>query len=293
MPLRALYVARKVNSRLAGSPAAGPRPSRRAPTLARPLVSSASKATSPKPAEANRPDLRCQVRRAAVPGPDHRRARTAQGRRRVDGALDVAIAHIAEDAAQQQHVGRQHVREAGHQARICLTDPGPGQALHRSRAAGQDDVTRIGLNQHSTDIIAAGMIRQDTEHVVPLPGAQAHQHDPARRRPVNRIGQVRPDASQPRAQRRRRIIVSRVPGQPVLHPSIVAPAVPVPPPQTGGPAGTGHHHPPGSPHNPSAMIAGAGCSGSCLELTHADERARHRRTAGGRPRGAAAEKLIS
>ena len=74
-----------------------------------------------------------------------------------------------------------HVSQAGHQARICLTDLDPGQALPRSRAAGQDDVTRIGLNQHSPDILAAGMIRQDTDHVVTLPGAQAHQRDPARR----------------------------------------------------------------------------------------------------------------
>jgi hypothetical protein len=39
------------------------------------------------------------------------------------------------------------------------------------------------------------MIRQDTNHVVTLPGAQAHQHDPAGRCPVNRIGQVPAAAS--------------------------------------------------------------------------------------------------
>jgi len=87
------------------------------------------------------------------------------------GGWGVVVAHIAEDAAQQQHVSRQHVSEAGHQARICLTDPDPGQALPRSRAAGQDDVARIGLNQHSADVPAARMIRQDTDHVVTLPGA--------------------------------------------------------------------------------------------------------------------------
>ena len=88
-------------------------------------------------------------------GPDHRRARTAQGRRRPDGAPDVAVADIAEDAV-QQHVGRQHVGEVGHQPRIGLTDLEPGQALPRGRAAGQGDVARIGLNQHRMDIIAAG-----------------------------------------------------------------------------------------------------------------------------------------
>ena len=107
--------------------------------------------------------------------------------------------------------------------------------------------SRIGLNQHSADVLAARMIRQDTDHVMTLPGAQAHQHDPAGRCPVNRIGQVRSDASQPRAQRRRRIIIGRVPRQPVLHPGIVAPAAHVPPPQAGSPAGTSRRDPPGIP----------------------------------------------
>jgi len=50
--------------------------------------------------------------------------------------LDVAVAHVAEDAA-QQHVGGQCVGEAGHQARVGLADLNLGQALPGRRPAGQ------------------------------------------------------------------------------------------------------------------------------------------------------------
>jgi hypothetical protein len=76
----------------------------------------------------------------------------------------------------------------------------PGQPPCRSRLAGQGDVPCIGFDQDGADIIAAGMLRQDPDDVVTLPGTQADHIDQARRGPVNRIGQVRSDASQPRAQ---------------------------------------------------------------------------------------------
>ena len=83
-----------------------------------------------------RPYLWCKVGRSPVPGPDHGCARTAQGWCCLDGALDVAIAHVAEDAAQQQHVSGQHVGEAGHEARVGLADLDLGQALPGGGRAG-------------------------------------------------------------------------------------------------------------------------------------------------------------
>ena len=105
----------------------------------------------------------------------------------MDGALDVAVADVAEDAAQQQHVGGQRVREAGRQTRIRLPDLDLGQPLSRRRPASQAGIARIGLDQDGAHIIAARMMRQDPRDVMPLPGTQADQADPARRCAVNRV----------------------------------------------------------------------------------------------------------
>ena len=66
------------------------------------------------------------------------------------------------------------------------------------------------------------MPRQHPDDVMPLPGTQSDQAHPPRGRLIDRIPKVRPDAPQSRAQRRRRIVIGRVPGYPVLHPAIVA-----------------------------------------------------------------------
>ena len=163
-------------------------------------VPRASKAISSKPLAANQ-RLSRGVRSGwpAVPGPDHRRARAAQGRRGLDGALDVTVADVAEDAAQQQHASGQRVREAGHQAGVRLADVYLRQPGVGGRAAGQGGVGRVGLDQDGTDIVTAGMARQHPDHVVTLPGAEADQADRSRGSPVNGPRQVVTDPAQPRA----------------------------------------------------------------------------------------------
>jgi len=54
--------------------------------------------------------------------------------------------HVAEDAAQQQHVGGQRVGEAGHQARVGLADLDLGQAVSGRHPAGQASVAWIGFD---------------------------------------------------------------------------------------------------------------------------------------------------
>ncbi len=94
-----------------------------APTLARSLlVSSASKAITSKPLSASHPLPAVSGQVTAGAGPRSRSRLPAQGRRGYHGALDVVIAHVAEDAAQQQHVGEQRVGEDSYQARIRLAD---------------------------------------------------------------------------------------------------------------------------------------------------------------------------
>ena len=162
------------------------------------------------------------VGRAPVPSPDDRRSITAEGACGLNGALDVAIADIAEDAAHQQYVGRQRVGESVDQACVCMADLYLRQTHSGSRLPGQRDVARVRFDQDSPDLAAARMARQCSEDVATLPGAQADQLHPVRGSVVDGIRQARLDAPQPDAQQRRGIVIACVPGHPVLHSSIVA-----------------------------------------------------------------------
>jgi hypothetical protein len=161
--------------------------------------------------------LRRQVGRPAVPGPDHGSAWPAHRRRCLDGELDVLVADVAEDPAQQQHVGGQCIGESGHSGGVGLAHLDLGQPGLRGSAASRFGVARVGLHQDGVDVVAPRVARQHANDVTALACAEADQaHGPGRRR-TDGLGQTLPDLAQPHVQERRRVVVGLVPGSPVPH----------------------------------------------------------------------------
>ncbi len=132
-----------------------------------------------------RPDLRRQIGRSAGPGPDHGGAGRCQLGDRRHRASYVVVADVAEDAAEQDEIGRNGAAIAGCVTGVCGADldvrqPGLGGAS--SSGLGQRGVELDEDHSHEIGIVTVG---QDGEYVAAVAGTGAHDVELLRRVPVD------------------------------------------------------------------------------------------------------------
>jgi hypothetical protein len=140
------------------------------------------------------------------------------GRHKVDsadGALDVRIADVAEDADEQEEVGRNEIREAPHVAGVGAADlEDHASALEVDDGAASE--VRIELDGCADDVATPSMRADGEREVRGVAGAQGHDGQRSGRRRVeelcDRIDHVTPAV----VQRVRGVLVGLVPSPPVV-----------------------------------------------------------------------------
>jgi hypothetical protein len=174
-------------------------------------------------------DRRAQVGVRGAAGPDDVPAGGQKGGDRADGRLDVRSADVAEDAAEQEQVGRQRVGEGARGAGVADEDPDVAEPVRPGAALGLGGQGRVVLDQDGAPASVGwssgeGSKSQDGEEVAPVAGAEAQDPLGPGAEHVERLGDASAHHDEAARQRGIRVVVSLVPANPVLHDPLLGPS---------------------------------------------------------------------
>src|SRR3954451_2481115 len=119
--------------------------------------------------------------RAGIPRPHHARTRRAQAEKEPQRGLDLTVADVPQDTADEHEVGWAGSRIDVREARVALDNLEAAEAGGGDRRTGDGGVVGIPLDESSDEIAPAAVTASDRNHVMALPGAHAdHPQRPFR-----------------------------------------------------------------------------------------------------------------
>ena len=98
---------------------------------------------------------------------------------------------------------------------VALYDLDPHQSLFGGGTASETDIASVEFDEPGAHVVATGMAGQHADDVVPLAGAHTDDPDHAGRAVLERLCQMASHHGQSMRQRRRRVVIRRVPRYPV------------------------------------------------------------------------------